>query len=129
MKYKLVESKETNIPHYGLKTVATYCMDCPDANLMACLFPQRVIFWHRHAPVELEADLISVKLDVPHVWIGKDGNMMRTSTGHLMLTQNEVLFCPKTKEGLYFMGYSPQEQKAQLMTRLMPCKWARPESK
>lgn len=120
MKYKLVESKETNIPHHGLKVVATYCLDCPDIN------PERVTFWHKHAPVELEADLVPVKLDVPHVWMDKNGNPMRTSTGHLMITQNEVLFCPKTKEGLYFMGYSPQEQKAKLMTRLMPCKWCRP---
>ena len=124
MKYKLVESKEVNIPHYGLKTTAIYEMEGSPRGL----FPQHVTFWHRHAPVELEADLITIKLDVPHVWIGKDGNMMRTSTGHLMLTQSEVLFCPKTKEGLYFMGYSPQEQKARLMTRLMPCKWGRPES-
>ena len=125
MKYKLLESKEVNIPHYGLKTTAIYAMEGSPLGL----FPQRVTFWHRHAPVELEADLVTVKLDVPHVWIDKDGNMMRTATGHLMLTQNEILFCPKTKEGLYFMGYSPQEQKAQLMTRLMPCKWGRPESK
>lgn len=127
MKYRLIESRETNIPHRGLKAVAMYLPDCPDTTTPGCLSPQRVVFWHKHAPVELDADFITVKLDVPHVWIGKDGNMMRTSTGHLMLTQEEVLFCPKTKEGLYFMGCSPQEQKARLMHRLMPCVWGRPE--
>lgn len=123
MKYKLISAKEVYVPHYGLKTTAVYKLETENV----LVFPQRVTFWHRHAPVELEADLIQVKLDVPHVWIGNDGCMMRTATGHLMLTQNEILFCPKTKDGTYFMGYSPQEQKARLLTRLLPCKWARPE--
>lgn len=124
MRYKLLSAEEKYIPHYGLRVDAVYQME---SEVGILCFPQKVRFWHRHAPVELEADLIEVKLDVPHVWVEKDGLFKRTASGHLMITQNEVVFCPKTKDGTYFMGYSPQEQKAQLLTRLMPCKWARPE--
>lgn len=123
MKYKLISANEVYIPHHGLKTTAVYKAEVENVSV----FTQHVTVWHRHAPVELEADLVQVKLDVPHVWMGNDGCIMLTATGHPMITQNETLFCPKTKEGLYIRGYSPQEQKARLMTRLLPCKWARPE--
>lgn len=123
MKYKLISATEVHIPHHGLKVTAVY----KTVTENALVHTHGVTLWHRHAPVELEADLVEVKLDVPHVWMDDDGCIMRTATGHPMLTQNETLFCPKTKEGLYFMGYSPQEQKARLMTHLLPCKWARPE--
>lgn len=124
MKYKLLKAEEKYIPRYGLRVDALYQMN-PEPGILC--FPQKVRFWHRHAPVELEADLVSVKFDVPHMWVGKDGLIRRTDSGHPMITQNEVVFCPKTKDGTYFLGYSPQEQKAQLLTRLIPCKWARPE--
>ena len=128
MKYKLVKSEEVNIPHYGLKVTAIYEMDDPEIHIVGKLFPQKIVFWHRNAPVELEADLVDCKFDVPHVWVGREGIIKRTIAGYPMITQNEVLFCPKTKDGTYFAGYSPEEQKAHLLTLLMPCKWARPEN-
>lgn len=124
MKYKLLHAEEKYIPHYGLMVDAVYQMN-PTESILC--FPQKIRFWNRHAPVELEADLVEVKFDIPHMWVGKDGLIKRTASGHPMITQSEVLFCPKTKDGTYFMGYSPEVQKAHLLTRLIPCKWARPE--
>ena len=123
-KYRLISAVETYIPHSGLHVDATYEMVVDE---FTC-HPKKMTFWNRHAPVELEVDLVNVTFEVPHVWVDKDGQIMKTSEGRPMITRNEYLFCPKTKDGLYLRGFSPQEQKARLLKQLLPCEWARPKS-
>lgn len=53
-------------------------------------FPMhKVVIFNHHAPVTVEADVVEIK--------------------------GIKFFCPKTKEGTYYMGHSPEQQYARYM--------------
>lgn len=58
-KFTLVHSRTTRNPHNGLICVACYKENPNDSKEV----PHRAVFFNRHAPVEIEADLIEYELD------------------------------------------------------------------
>ena len=117
MKFNLLHAEENYVPHCGLKTVATYAGESG--------YPYKIVFWHSHAPVTIEAEVHTLKFDVPHMWVDKFGNPSRTEDGRPKITNQLCILCPKTKDGLYMKGFSPEEQKSYLTThKLVRCKYA-----
>lgn len=93
MKYTLISANATRNPHNGLMVTAYYKQD-PSNPLEV---PQRLVVFNRWPNVEIEADVVEYKLN----GVYKYPNGKRTSS--------VVAFSPKTKDGNYLMGYSPEE--------------------
>ena len=92
MKYTLISANATRKQHKGLMVTAYYKQD-PSNPLEV---PQRLTVFNKWPSVEIEADLIVHKLN----GIYEYPNGKRTDT--------VIAFSPKTKDGLYLMGYNPE---------------------
>lgn len=105
MKYTLVKANATRNPHQGLMVKAWYKQE-PDNPLE---IPQPLVFFNKWPPVEMEAKVTEYKLNGVYEYpSGK-----RTDT--------VFAFSPKTKEGTYFSGYSPEEliaKKLNVLTKV-----------
>ena len=101
-KYTLVSATATRKPHIGLMVQAWYKQD-PENVLEV---PYRLTVFNSWPPTTLEAEAIEYPLNGTY----KYPNGKRVNTLHL--------FCPKTKEGLFYKGYSPAEQIAERMKNL-----------
>lgn len=98
-KFYLVGGYAKRNPHTGLVCTGYYKQD-PE-NLLEK--PRRITLFNRWPPVEMEAEVVDVKLNGVYEY----PNGIRTNSINMM--------CPKTKEGLYYKGWSPQELIAQRM--------------
>lgn len=98
-KFYLVGGCTKRNPHTGLVNICYYKQD-PE-NLLEK--PRKVVMFNRWPPVEMEADVV----DVPLNGVYEYPSGIRTS--------NINVICPKTKEGTYYRGWSPQELVAQSM--------------
>ena len=90
---------EKRNPHTGLVSVAYYKQD--PKNVLEK--PRKVVFFNSWPPLEMEADVV----DVPLNGVYEYSNGVRVDRVNVI--------CPKTKEGLYYRGWSPQELVAQRM--------------
>jgi hypothetical protein len=68
--------------------------------------PQKLTVFNKWPSIEIEADLVTHKLN----GIYEYPNGKRTDT--------VIAFCPKTKAGLYIMGYNPDEIVARKLSVL-----------
>lgn len=121
---KLVSSKEYNIPHLGLVSNAIYTTDeIPFSENIQVKY--KVTFWNRHAPVEMQAEIITATIsDTPMIVLDCNGNLERDKDGNVLVTRSITVMCPKTKEGVYCRGYSPEETIYwYINNRLMPTTW------
>jgi hypothetical protein len=96
MKYQLIEAHATRKPHRGLIVTAYYLPKTEDKTVLLTK-PHKIVMFNRWPPVEVEADYVEVKLNGVYAY----PNGTRTSTIRA--------FCPKTEEGSYLRGYSPEE--------------------
>lgn len=116
-------STETNVPHYGLITTAFY-------KLEGIPFMYRIVWYNRHAPVKIDADIVTVRIadDAPMIWLDIDGRPLREK-GAFICARQLVVFCPKFKDAesnafVYYKGYSPFELATKIINeRLVPCVW------
>lgn len=92
-KFYLVCADAKRIPHTGLMVRAYYKQKPEDRYEK----PRQLVVFNKWPSVELEADVI----DVPLKGVYEYPNGARIST--------TTVFCPKTKDGTYMMGYSPKE--------------------
>lgn len=93
MEYTLVNARAVRNPHQGLMIKAYYKINPLDPDEIS----HSLTFFNRWPPIKIEADVTEYKLNGVYVYPnGKRVNKIYT-------------FSPKTKEGVYFMGYSPQE--------------------
>lgn len=106
-KFTLVCADARRIPHTGLKVTAYYKqqLDNPFEK------PFKLIVYNKWPPVELEADVV----EVPMGGIYEYPNGVRIST--------IIAFCPKTKDGTYWAGYSPQQIMRSRRDSLKCVKW------
>lgn len=120
MKYNLISAYAKRTAHTGLMVTAYYQQEGE-----ALAKPFKLTVFNGWPRVEIDADVITHHFTTPMAWIDKDGKFERTSKGYLKLTQCVVVFCPKTKEGKYLRGYSPEEQITKLINnKLVPCAYA-----
>ena len=101
-KFYLVCADALCIPHQGLRVKACYKQN-PE-NLQEK--PQQLVVFNRWPSVELEADVVDVPLDGVYEYPDKSR------------IDNMQTFCPKTKDGTYMMGYSPEEIVARRLKHL-----------
>lgn len=121
----LVCSKEYNIPHVGLVSNAFYTTDEIPFNDYT---KQRylITWWNAHAPVKVQADIVTAKNaeDAPFIVLDSNGKPERDKDGKIVVTRQIVVMCPKTKEGTYYMGHSPEVTvQNYINNRLMPTVW------
>ena len=98
-KFTLVSAHANRNPHQGLVVKAYYKQDPSNPFEI----PYSIVVFNKWPPIEQEAEIVEHKLN----GIYEYPNGKRTNCLHL--------FCPKTKEGLFYMGLSPEEQ---IMQRL-----------
>lgn len=115
----LLTSSERNVHVYGLCTTAWYGVNTLPG------WSYKITFWHRHAPVVMPADIVTVELGCTYVYIDDCGHIRRDKKGFAMATNRLVLMCPKTREGLYMQGYDPLTLAKGYVNRyMMPTTWA-----
>ena len=102
-KFTLVAAHANRNPHQGLVVKAYYKQD--PSNYLE--IPYSITVFNQWPTVEVEADTVEHKLNGVYEY----PNGRRTRCLHL--------FCPKTKEGLYYRGYSPAEQIGNLLNKLI----------
>lgn len=100
---RLQSAVEEVVPRCGLRSKAKYKADGIEG------FLYKITFYNQHAPVTIDADIVSITInnDIPYVFIDGKGNIKRDLFGGVMATRKLVLMCPKTKNGTYYMGYDP----------------------
>jgi hypothetical protein len=100
---RLRSAKEEVVPRCGLHSVAKYEVEGIEG------FLYKISFWNQHAPVTIDADIVTVELsyDAPYLFVDGNGNIKRDRNGNVMCTRRLVLMCPKTKNGTYYIGYDP----------------------
>lgn len=112
---------ETRLPHVGLISTAFYKVE-GNPHLY------RIVWYNRHAPVQITADITTVKVadDAPAIWLGIDGRPIREKGGFVCARQL-VVFAPKYHDDQfntwsYYRGYSPLELAAKIYNeRMIPC--------
>lgn len=122
----LIESRELNVPHYGLHTVAKY-------EVKSLPFIYTVEFWSKHAPVSILADIVSVRIadDAPMIVTDGHGHILRDEDGKFKVTRTITIMCPKyldceNAEGrhLYYNGHAPEQVAQRYINRfLIPTVW------
>lgn len=122
----LIESRELNVPHYGLHTVAKY-------EVKSLPFIYTVEFWSKHAPVSILADIVSVRIadDAPMIVTDGHGHILRDEDGKFKVTRTITVMCPKyldreNAEGrhLYYNGHAPEQVAQRYINRfLIPTVW------
>lgn len=114
----LRRSEEKNVHVYGLCSTAWYAID------LNPFFMYKVVFWNRHAPVTMNADIVSINLEGIYAYTDGCGHIKRDKNGCAMVTRQFVLLCPKTREGLYMQGYDPLTLAKSYVNRyMMPTTW------
>lgn len=100
---RLQSAKEEVVPRCGLHSVAKYEVEGIEG------FLYKISFWNQHAPVTIDADIVTVELadDAPCLFMDGNGNLKRDSKGNVICTRRIVFMCPKTKNGKYYLGYDP----------------------
>ena len=98
-KFYLVGGCVKRNPHTGLVCTGYYKQD-PKNPLEK---PRKITLFNRWPPVEMEAEVV----DVPLNGVYEYPNVVRINSINVM--------CPRTKEGTYYKGWSPQELIAQRM--------------
>ena len=98
-KYYIVGGSVKRPSHIGLIVTAYYKQD-PENKFEK---PERITMFNRWPPAEMEADVI----DVPLNGVYEYPNGFKTDHVHSL--------CPKTKEGAYYQGWSPQEILANVL--------------
>lgn len=92
-KFTLVAAHATRKPHQGLMVKAYYKQN-PENPLE---IPYSVVVFNKWPSVEVEAEVVEHKLNGVYEY----PNGKRTNT--------ILAFCPKTQDGKYYDGYSPQQ--------------------
>lgn len=119
---RLQSAVEEVVPRCGLHSKAKYKVE--GEGIEGFLY--KINFWNQHAPVTINADIVTVEIagDAPYIFIDGNGNMKRDENGNVMVTRRLVLMCPKTKTGTYYMGHNPLEIAQKYVNEFMlPTKW------
>lgn len=98
-KFYIVGGSIKRTPHTGLVVTGYYKQNPQDIYEK----PRKVTMFNSWPPVEMEADVVDVPL-----------NGVYEYPSGVRIDRVNVI-CPKTKEGLYYRGWSPQELVAQRM--------------
>ena len=101
-KFTLESAITTRHPHYGLMTKAYYKRNPSDPYEASYC----INVFNRCPTVIVEAEVIEYPL----------GGIFEYEDGKRV--DRLVLFCPKTQDGLFCMGFSPAEQAARVLKKL-----------
>lgn len=100
-KAHLVCAEEKVVKGYGLLSVAWYELKGMEK------WNYKIVFWNRHAPVDVTVKLVQVDLEKPYVYTNPFGVPMFNKDGGVMYSDDLLFACPVTKEGSYMTGYDP----------------------
>lgn len=126
VKGRMVESHEINYPDCGLKCSALYRVE-------GLPFMYTVEFYNKHAPVNISADIVTLRIadDAPMIFIDSAGFPHRDTKGNILCTRTVTVMCPFyvncEGEKLYYNGHSPEVVAQRFINKhLSSCKFGSP---